>query len=889
MKKKRLLLSLAMVTALFACNGCKKNDKPADLDVPWAEGRTQVDESKLTGEVLTTSKVRVHYTRTAADYLSWDIWSWEAEPVGKDGAAYAFSMYDAYGVVGDIPVGEGVTSIGIIIRKGGDSWTGKDIEKDRFITVPATSEDGIYNVYLVEGRETIFESREDAGKDAITSAYASYNVRNKSQMTAMIYLSCDKEKFAAESVSLFEDGTEISGYTVKLFPDSHFVQVLMPEGFEYDLEKTYTVRYDFGSSGTAECELALYDIYNTDSFGEKYNYDGDDLGVTFAANKQSTTFKIWAPISKEVRLNLYDSGTPSETNKPTKTVALTKGEKGVWSVTEQGNLHGKYYTYTIVNKDKTNEIVDPYAKSCGVNGKIGMIVDFDQINAEIGWDSVQRPENGPVNNVDASIYEIHVRDMTIDSTSGVSAAHRGKFLGLTEEGTTYQGVTTGLDHLKELGISHVQILPFYDYNSVDETKSDGYNWGYDPLNYNCLEGSYSTDPTDGLVRIKEFKTMVKTLLANDIQINMDVVYNHTAESDATNFEKIIPGYYHRLDSNFGYSNGSGCGNEMATDHYMYRKFVVDSCKFWLGEYKLSGFRFDLMGLIDTGTMEEVYAECAKIYDKVMIYGEPWTGGTTTLSSLEQTNQSTVGGLTGTVGAFNDKIRNGIKGDNTPGTGWVQGNKSSAIPVQSGLMGRFSASIDPNRVINYVSCHDNYTLYDHLNLTLTGDRKAHLSDVYKQSEALVFTGQGITFMQEGEDFMRTKSAGTGSQVHNSYNAGDKVNKMDYSLKAKNIEMFEYFKDLIQMRKENPLLRLADKDKVAAQMKFVGDGTSVLAFTVSDPTDGEEILVIHSLDAVSDYALGGSYRLIFDHSGKVDSTETITSLNLSANGSVVLKKA
>jgi len=327
---------------------------------------------------------------------------------------------------------------------------------------------------------------------------------------------------------------------------------------------------------------------------------------------------------------------------------------------------------------------------------------------------------------------------------------------------------------------------------------------------------------------------------------------------------------------------------MATDHYMYRKFVVDSCKFWLGEYKLSGFRFDLMGLIDTGTMEEVYAECAKIYDKVMIYGEPWTGGTTTLSSLEQTNQSTVGGLTGTVGAFNDKIRNGIKGDNTPGTGWVQGNKSSAIPVQSGLMGRFSASIDPNRVINYVSCHDNYTLYDHLNLTLTGDRKAHLSDVYKQSEALVFTGQGITFMQEGEDFMRTKSAGTGSQVHNSYNAGDKVNKMDYSLKAKNIEMFEYFKDLIQMRKENPLLRLADKDKVAAQMKFVGDGSSVLAFTVSDPTDGEEILVIHSLDAVSDYALGGSYRLIFDHSGKVDSTETITSLNLSANGSVALKK-
>ena len=897
MKKKQLFLSLLMITSLFSAVSCGNgggNNEPSDI--AWSEGRTFLDESKLSGEVKKTTTIRVHYTRLAADYDGWDIWAWQSEPEGLAGAGYSFSMYDAYGVISDIElskVGPDIKTMGIIIRQGGDSWSGKDIEKDRFISIPETTSDGIYDVYMTEGREMIYENREDANKETILSSYASFIKRGEQKLTAFAYLSCEKEKLSADRVSFLEDGKEITGFTVVILESSKAIQLVLPEGFEYDFAKEYRLRYDFGDGNVVESKLAMYDLYNTKAFGDKYNYYGDDLGVTFSANKLTTTFKLWAPISEKVVLNIYDSGTKSASNKPTQTIEMTKGDKGVWSTTVESYLHGKYYTYSVTNSGKTNEVVDPYAKSAGINGKIGMVVDFDVINEELDWDSVVRP-NTTTNNVDASIYEMHVRDMTIDSTSGVSAKNRGKYLGLTESGTTYtkdgKTVTTGLDHLKELGISHVQILPFYDINSVDESgKGDQYNWGYDPLNYNVLEGSYSTDPTDGLVRIREFKQMMKTLLANNIQVNMDVVYNHTAGLNDTNFELIIPGYYHRLNSSFDFSNGSGCGNEMATDHYMYRKFVVDSCKFWLSEYKLSGYRFDLMGLIDTETMAEVYKECAAIYDKVMVYGEPWTGGSTPLSSLQQTNQSTVNDIEGIVGAFNDKIRNAIKGDNSPGTGWVQGDASKAAPIRAGLEGKFSGSIDPNKVINYVSCHDNYTLFDHLDLTLTGSRKTNLNDVYKQCEALVFTGQGIAFMQEGEDFMRSKQAGTGSQVHNSYNAGDKVNKMDYSLKVKNFEMFEYFKDLIQVRKENPLLRLGSRDAISAQMQFVGNDNKVLAFTVADPSTGEELYVIHSLDAVSGYSLGGSYKVILDHSGKVASSGAITTIDLKANDSIILKKA
>lgn len=900
-KTKLLLMSLLMVTSLFSCN--KKTNKdpvgddPGDLVVAWSDGRAYIDESKLSGEVLDTTKVRIHYTRTSpTSYDDWDVWSWQTLPTSLNGAAYSFAYYDAYGVICDIPVTGDSQQIGFIIRRGGDSWLEKDIDKDRFINIPETTSDGIYDIYVGQGKEMFFESREDMGKEMILKSYLTKNTTDEGNFIATVELSCEAANVSKTKIKLFEGDVEITDCTFEEIKARKMINIIFPEGFTFDFNKNYKVKYEFSNDNIGESELVLYNYYNTEAFNEMYNYDGDDLGVTFNNLKTTTTFKLWAPISSDVKLNIYESGTYSSTNKPTKTINMVKGEKGVWSVQVDEYLHGKYYTYSVTNKNLATEVVDPYAKSCGLNGQIGMIVDFDVINEELKWDEVKRPTLEYYNsNVDASIYEIHVRDMTIDSTSGVSEANRGKFLGLAEEGTTYTSkgktVKTGLDHIKELGVSHVQIQPFYDFASIDESNSDGYNWGYDPLNYNCLEGSYSSDPTDGLVRIKEFKTMMKAMLENNIQVNMDVVYNHTSGSDNTNFEKIVPGYYHRLDNAFGYSNGSGCGNEMASENYMYRKFIVDSCKFWMSEYKLSGYRFDLMGLVDVDTMSEVYKECSKIYDKAMVYGEPWTGGTSTLSSSKQTNQNTIERIDGVVAAFNDKIRNSIKGDNNPSLGWVQNGESissSANSIRNGLKGTFfnNSKIDPNCVINYVSCHDNYTLFDQLDKTLGKDRV--LNDVYKQCEALIFTGQGITFIQEGEDFLRTKSAGVGDQVHNSYNAGDKVNKMDYSLKVTNNDMFNYVKDLIKMRIDNPLLRLGSRDKITEQMKFIpsSDGT-LIAFKVA--SESEELYVIHSLNKVDNYDLGGNYTIVLDENGLSSSTSTISSLNLKANSSIVLKKA
>lgn len=891
MKKKILSYVLAVGTLLSSCialTGCKnnKNDDSSDSNTyPWAEGRTFV-ESKTVGELTKTNTVRIHYVRPDAEYADWDVWSWQNMPESLAGAAYSFSMYDTYGVVADVAITT-QTKIGVIVRKGGDEWKEKDVEKDRFIDVQEKSNAGIQDVYVLQGREEIFTDPDEMLQPAILSSYA--NILRNGTHSAIVTLSKPIKQSDVSSLKVYEGNNEIQPAN-KLFIDERNIRIDFSTDFKYDFTKSYSVSFDFGDNQLIKRDLSLVKLYSTSYFESLYAYDGDDLGVTFNEDKSSTTFKLWAPVSTSVKVNIYNSGTKSSDNKPVQTIDMVKGEKGVWSSTVNSYLHGKYYTYEVTNGTTKNEVVDPYAKSCGLNGQIGMVVDFDKINEELEWDKVNRPVNENVkNNVDTSIYEIHVRDMTIDSTSGVSSANRGKFLGLSEKGTKYKGVSTGLDHIKELGVTHVQIQPFYDYNSVDESSNNGYNWGYDPLNYNCLEGSYSTDPSDGFNRIKEFKTMVKAMLEEGIQVNMDVVYNHTASNDDTNFEKIIPGYYHRLNANLDYSNGSGCGNEMATENYMYRKFVVDSCKFWLGEYKLSGFRFDLMGLIDTTTMSEVYEECSKIYDQVMVYGEPWTGGTTTLQSKLQTNQQTIGDLEAIVGAFNDQIRNAVKGDNNPSAGWVQGDTSSGnvLKIKAGIVGSFSSglsknNIDPNKVINYVSCHDNYTLFDQLNKTMPKDR--NLTDAYKQSEAIIFTSQGIPFIQEGEDFLRTKSAGTGDQVHNSYNAGDKVNKMDYSLKANNIEMFNYFKKLIQFRKDHKAFRLGTSDLINSNVSFIETGsTSLIAYKVN--YEGKTYIVAHASKEGS-LNLGGSYKVIFDKNGD-SSTNTISSITLGVNESVVLE--
>nr|MCR5490550.1 type I pullulanase [Bacilli bacterium] len=575
------------------------------------------------------------------------------------------------------------------------------------------------------------------------------------------------------------------------------------------------------------------------------------------------------------------------------------------------------------------EAVDPYAKSAGLNGRRGMIVNFSEINDNLaGWNEDTLPTTAP-NAVDSSIYEIHVRDMTINPNSNVE--HPGTFLGLAEKGTSYtEGdvtVSTGLDHLEELGVSTVQIQPVYDYKSVDEANvkttmdDENYNWGYDPQNYNALEGSYSTDPTDGACRIKEFKQMILAMHSYGIGVNMDVVYNHTYETLNSNFGLIVPDYYYHIDGNGNYYNGSGCGNEVASNHEMVRKFIVDSVSFWASEYHLSGFRFDLMGLEDNQTMIDVYSAMQEINPLIRVYGEPWTGGTSALTngtsatrlSTQQTVQNSLGqdyfaGAGIYVGAFNDQLRDGVKGsvfmENNKWTGaWVQGNENKGyMAIKAGISGVFSLSTvkapEPGQVIQYVSCHDNNTLHDQL--IQTNGEERDLVKMATQSQAVVFTCQGVPFFQEGDDFLRSKAytdaSGKTVYEHNSYKSGDSVNNMDYALKAKNIEVFEKFRDIIELRKNNPEFRLSERSKITESVKDVlvysrqDNPSGNISYAIDNTAEGGNyIKVIHCLNG-ADFDLGtDEYEMIYSNVGDVATGKITGTLTLTDNQSVVLRKA
>ena len=919
MKTKRfisiVLCILIAVSAALA--GCSKEDEgPDDIpiqltpagDVISKYTKDDTDYASLPSE--STKTVRLHYRRNddtnndRSSYQAWNVWAWDMTN-GGNGAAYEFTGYDDYGVYADLDLnviadGKPIDKLGFIVRT--DNWS-KDPDGDRSIDINESSPGGLQNVYVRTAESTVFDTQDNACKSIVSYAML------KSSNQISVYF----KPLANDFVSYKPRFTvEINGKAYKNFSmgeyDASFKRVDLTLDKDIDISDVVTVSYRFDSAWINKVELMFTNYYDTEEFEQKYSYDGDDLGVSFdnESNVSKTTFKVWAPTSSKLVVNLYNTGDYMTETSPYASYEMVKGEKGVFSYTADENLDGKYYTYTVTNSKGTNEVADPYAKSAGINGRRGMIVNFTKLNSELsGWDSDKRPFEG--NNVDASIYEIHVRDMTISPSSGVKEQNRGKFLGLAETGTTYteNGVTvsTGLDHLKELGITHVQIQPFYDYVSVDETETttkmseENYNWGYDPLNYNVLEGSYSTDPYDGYSRIKEFKTMVMAMHNAGISINMDVVYNHTGPSENSNFNLLVPYYYYRTKANGTFYNGSGCGNELASDRYMVNKFFRQSCKFWVEEYHLSGFRFDLMGLIDNQTMIDIYNDCKAVYPNIMVYGEPWAGGSTELKSGNSENklkeQMTVqeslaqdyfSGSGVLVGAFNDVIRNAIRGDNSPGKGYVQGDTSNASIIAMCLEGRFSKgtvkteAIDPDLVINYASCHDNYTLYDQLIQTMNEDR---LPAAYLQAESLVFLSEGVPFIQEGEDFMRSKyNEKTGKYDGNSYISGDFLNVMDYSLKVKNLDTFEKVKELIAFRRSEDSLRLSSRSEIKDRLKDNAFDNGVIRFTVDD------IKVAHSVNGGS-LELDGTYEIVYS-SARNQYGEVSGEINLLTNESVVLRK-
>ncbi len=857
-----------------------------------------------------TKIVRLHYRRTddtendRSSYQPWNVWAWDMTN-GGNGAAYEFTGYDDYGVYADLDlnvIGDGkkIDKLGFIVRT--ENWT-KDPDGDRSIDINETSPGGLQNVYVRTAEATVFDNQENACKSIVSYAM----LKTANQISVYFKPLANDFKSYQKRFYITVNGEDYTKFTMGEY-DASLKKADLTLKDDIDISDVVTVSYRFDPTWINKAELMFTNYYDTEEFDQKYAYTGNDLGVSFdnEQNVTKTTFKVWAPTSSKLVLNLYKTGDYMTETSPYATYEMTKGDKGVFSYTANEDLDGKYYTYTVTNSKGTNEVTDPYAKSAGVNGRRGMVVNFTKLNSSLdGWAADKRPFDG--SNVDASIYEIHVRDMTISPTSGVTEKNRGKFLGLAETGTTCteNGVTvkTGLDHLKELGITHVQIQPFYDYVSVDETKTttemsnENYNWGYDPQNYNVLEGSYSTDPYDGYTRIKEFKTMVMALHNAGISINMDVVYNHTGASENSNLNLLVPYYYYRTKASGGFYNGSGCGNELASERYMVNKFFRESCKFWVEEYHLSGFRFDLMGLIDNQTMIDIYNDCKALYPSVMVYGEPWAGGTTKLKSgmsenklkeqmtvQESVAQDYFSGSGVLVGAFNDVIRNAIRGENNPGKGYVQGDTSNASIIAMCLEGRFSKgtvkteAIDPDLVINYAACHDNYTLYDQLIQTMGEDR---LPAAYTQAESIVFLSEGVPFIQEGEDFMRSKyNEATGKYDGNSYISGDFVNVMDYSLKVKNIDTFNKVKELIALRKAESSLRLSSRNEIKDKVKDVTFDNGTVKFSVDD------LKVAHTVSGGT-LTLDGTYRIIYSNA-REEYNEVSGEITLLTNESIVLKK-
>ena len=575
---------------------------------------------------------------------------------------------------------------------------------------------------------------------------------------------------------------------------------------------------------------------------EQFYYGESDLGSIYG--KDCTAFRVWAPTADKVQLKLYQEG---KGGKVIGTHQMTKEDHGTWCKVVDGDLDGVYYTYIVTVEGKNNEVVDIYAKACGVNGKRGMVINLEKTAPE-GWEQDKKPVFQQV--TDAVIYELHVRDISADETSGIENV--GKFLGLVEEGTkSPQGLSTGLDHMKELGITHVHLLPSFDFCSVDEEHPElpQYNWGYDPLNYNIPEGSYSTDPFHGEVRIKEFKQMVKAFHDNGLRVIMDVVYNHTFDSAESYFDKTVPGYYYRMEAG-KFTNGSGCGNETASEHKMMRKFIVDSIVYWAKEYHIDGFRFDLMAVHDIDTIKQIRNAVDKIDPTILIYGEGWNGGTSALDEKYRASKKNAKKIP-QISMFSDVIRDSVKGhvfyDKQPGfvNGLFGVERKIKLSLVGGISHEEARSIErwagrPTQSINYISAHDDLTIWDKLAYTNPRAVRDERIAMNKMAAAIVFMAQGIPFMQAGEELLRTKPSLDPEKEFddNSYCSPDSVNSIKWNQKSENIEVFEYYKGLIAFRKAHPALRMTTNQQMERYVSFLRvDNMKVVSFLITKPFEEE----------------------------------------------------
>ena len=588
-------------------------------------------------------------------------------------------------------------------------------------------------------------------------------------------------------------------------------------------------------------------LYDSAEFAAKYTYTSNDLGVTYT--KASTKLRVWAPTAKAVSVVTYkEADAPSSSGS---LIKMTYDTKGTWVATLKGDQNGTVFNYRVSVNNTVNEAVDPYVRATTVNGLRGVIVNLDATDPK-GWNTSKPKFSGKP--TDAVIYELHVRDLSMDASSGIPAKNKGKFLALTDLSTSNNGQKTGVAAIKDLGVTHVELLPIFDFATVNENLPT-FNWGYDPQNYNVPEGSYSSDPKKPTVRITELKSAIMSLHKAGLRVNMDVVYNHVSNANTFSQNLIVPGYFFRRDDNGNLTSGSGCGNDVASERPMVRKFIVDSVKYWATEYNLDGFRFDLMGLMDIETINEITAALKKIDPTILVIGEGWNMGT--LPADKRANQLNISKLPG-VAHFNDQIRDGIKGSVFDATdnGFATGKFTAKMNVMAGIVGNTDYSTEimtkwtttaPGQSVNYVESHDNMTLVDKITASVKDANPADIAQLSQLAASIALLSQGMPFIQAGQEFLRSKGGDT-----NSYKSSDLVNSLKWGTQSANAATVKYYKGLIALRKAHPAFRMATTDLVKKNLKFLTSPEGTIAYSIngSDVKDSAStIVVVHNANTTA----------------------------------------
>ncbi len=648
------------------------------------------------------------------------------------------------------------------------------------------------------------------GGAAVTFSYVPFDAKSKQQKV------CDSLNAPTEILPLSSAGLQIS-----------VVRIQVNE----KLDITHTHR--LAMKGYQACNVIARNVLDC----ENYVYTGADLGNTYS--REATRFRLWAPTASAVQVLLYGS----ESGPQTKQVAMERREKGTWYAEVREDLENWYYLYQVTVYESTQFAVDPYVRAVAVNATRGMIVDLQKTDPE-GWE--RESYQALTDPVDAIIYEVHVRDFSIDASSGMK--NKGKYLAFTERGTKGPNeVATGVDSLKELGVTHVQLLPVEDFASVDETDPGQYNWGYDPRCFNVPEGAYASTP-HGTARITEYKRMIQSLHASQLGVIMDVVYNHTFGTHVSDFDKIVPQYYYRTNDAGYYTNGSGVGNELATERPMVQNFVRASVQYWVEEYHVDGFRFDLMALLGVDTMRKVEQDLRALNPHVLLYGEPWAGGGSALPGKQLLTKGQQRGMG--IGVFNDDIRNCLIGAvfDAGSVGFATGASGQVDAVKRSVAGSIdSFAACPGETINYVTSHDNRTLWDKITSSKQETSEAERIKMDKLAQAIVFTSQGVAFMQGGEEFLRSKGGND-----NSYNSSDEVNRFDWTRKAQYQNVFQYYAGLIRLRKGHPAFRMTSADAIRRNLTFLESPSNTVQFSLDGRACGDmwdKIIVIYNSNSVA----------------------------------------